>query len=514
MDIQFQYFFFSICIIFAVGILSFIKKSGNSKKNIPSPPGPAALPVIGHLHLLSSTLHISFKNLASKYGPFMLIRAGATTSYVVSNGAIAKEVFKTHDIKFAARPEFGSSDYQIYKDTLFSTLDYGKYWIFLKKICMMEILSTQQINRFADIRKEEMMDLLRIFLKRSEEGEGCDVGVEFMAMTNNLISRMTMSTRCSTNVSETAEIREVAKGITLISGLLSLGEAFTVLKKYDVFGAGRKVKALLLRFDALMDGIISKHEMEVRDWKKEKDMMDILLRISEDKTSDVKLTKTGIKGLFLDLFLGGTDTTSVALQWALAELLNHPDALKKLQNEIDKTVGLNRLVEESDVPNLPYLHAVVKETLRLHPSLPLVFRKCRENCKINGFPIAKNSRVVVNLYAINRDPKAWENAAEFVPERFLISTINAIGHDDPEDMKGQNFSYVPFGGGRRGCPGAGLATSVLHITLAAVIQCFEWKIKGAEKFNMEEGAGFSAAMVHPLLCYPILRVNPSNILNK
>lgn len=209
--------------------------------------------------------------------------------------------------------------------------------------------------------------------------------------------------------------------------------------------------------------------------------------------------------------MGGTDTTSVALQWALAELLNHPEALKKLQGEIDKIVGLNRLVEESDVPNLPYLHAVIKETLRLHPSLPLVFRKCREDCKINGFPIAKNSRVVVNLYAINRDPNAWENAAEFVPERFLINTINAIGHDDPEDMKGQNFSYVPFGGGRRGCPRAGLATSVLHVTLAGVIQCFDWKIKGADKVNMEEGAGFSAAMVHPLVCYPILRVNPSVI---
>ncbi|CAI9779450.1 unnamed protein product [Fraxinus pennsylvanica] len=482
-DSPFQYLFFPICIILLVGILSFIKKSANSKKKIPLPPSPTALPVIGHLHLLSSTLHISFKNLSSKYGPFMLIRAGSTTSYVVSNGAIAKEVFKTHDIKFAARPEFGSSDYQIYKDTLFSTFDYGKYWIFLKKICMMEILSTQQINRFADIRREEMMDLLRIFVKKAEEGEGCDTGVEFMAMTNNLISRMTMSTRCSTNADETSEIREVAKGITLISGLLSLGEAFTLLKKYDVFGAGRKVKALLLRFDALMDRIISKHKMEIQGGKREKDMMDILLRISEDRTSDVKLTKAGIKGLFLDLFLGGTDTTSVALQWALAELLNHPEALKKLQDEIDKTVGLNRLVEESDVPNLPYLHAVIKETLRLHPSLPLVFRKCREDCKIN----------------------------EFVPERFLINAINAIDHDDPEDMKGQNFSYVPFGGGRRGCPGAGLATSVLHITLAAVIHCFDWKIKGADKVNMEEGAGFSAAMVHPLVCYPILRVNPSVI---
>ncbi|CAA3014889.1 cytochrome P450 93A3-like [Olea europaea var. sylvestris] len=262
-----------------------------------------------------------------------------------------------------------------------------------------------------------------------------------------------------------------------------------------------------------MDGIISKHEIDIRDGKRERmDMMDILLRISEDKTSDLKLTKADIKGLFLDLFLGSTEETSVALQWALAELLNHPKALKKLQDEIDTTVGLKRLVEESDIPNLPYLRAVIKETLRLHPSLPLVFRKCREDSKINGFPIAKNSRIAINLYATNRDPKVWEDAAEFEPERFLINAINTIGLADEEDMKGQNFSYVPFGGGRRGCPGANLATSALHITLAALIQCFHWKIKGAEKVNMEEGAGFSVPMAHPLVCYPISRVNLSDIL--
>lgn len=210
--------------------------------------------------------------------------------------------------------------------------------------------------------------------------------------------------------------------------------------------------------------------------------------------------------------MGSTEETSVALQWALAELLNHPKALKKLQDEIDTTVGLKRLVEESDIPNLPYLRAVIKETLRLHPSLPLVFRKCQEDSKINGFPIAKNSRIAINLYATNRDPKVWEDAAEFEPERFLINAINTIGLADEEDMKGQNFSYVPFGGGRRGCPGANLATSALHITLAALIQCFHWKIKGAEKVNMEEGAGFSVPMAHPFVCYPISRVNLSDIL--
>ncbi|XP_073138330.1 cytochrome P450 93A2-like [Henckelia pumila] len=313
-------------------------------------------------------------------------------------------------------------------------------------------------------------------------------------------------------------VQQVAKGITLYSGLLSLGEAFPLIKKYDLFGAGRKIRGNLMRFDVLMNAVILKHEEEKKlgGVRATKDAMDNLLEYSEYRnqtSAEVKLAKKGIKGLFLDLFIRGTDTTSVALEWALAELINHPNTMKMLQNEIDSVVGSTRLVQESDIPSLPYLNAVVKETLRLHLSLPLVFRKCREDCMISGYNISKNSRVVVSIYAINRDPDVWENAIEFIPERFLGNTLNPVDHEDkPDDLKDQNFDYVPFGGGRRGCPGAALATAVLHITLATLVQGFDWKIEG--KVNIEEGVGLSAAMSHPLVCYPILRMDPSILLSK
>nr|GMD46395.1 3,9-dihydroxypterocarpan 6A-monooxygenase [Ipomoea batatas] len=429
---------FFVALPFAFIALSFITKHKKTA-NAHLPPSPPALPIIGHLHLLSFLWHQSFQKLALQYGPFIWLKTGGSSSYIVSNGAIAKQVFKHHDISFAARPEFGSSEHQIYKDTLFSTLDYSKYWIFLKKICMVEILSPQQINRFADVRQEEMMKLLDCFLDCAEKGESCDVGIRFMAMTNNLVCRLMMSTRCSTNENESSEIREIAKGITLLSGQVSAGEIFGPLKKYDLLGAGKKIKALLLRFDEFMDGIITQHENEMRDGKKEKkDMMDILLEIADDPNAEMKLTRNGIKGLFL----------------------------------------------------------------------------CREDCIINGYKIPKNSRLVVNLYAVNRNPEAWENAAEFVPERYLANTAEEnllIQPDELEGLQGQTFNYVPFGGGRRGCPGAALAAAVLHRTLGATVQCFDWKIKGAERVNMEEGVGFSAAMLHPLICYPVTRANPLKI---
>ncbi|KAJ8568635.1 hypothetical protein K7X08_028168 [Anisodus acutangulus] len=348
------------------------------------------------------------------------------------------------DINFAARPEFGSSEYQIYHDTMFSILDYNKLWIFLKKICMTEILSAQQICEFADVRKEEMMKLLEVSLS--------------------------MSTRTSTNVNESAEIREIAKGIVLLAGQLGLGEVFGPSKKYDLLGAGEKVKTLLLKFDMFMDEIIKKHEdQKLAGRKYRKDMMDILLEIADDENAEIKLTRSCIKGLSLDLFVGGSDTTSVGLQWGLAELLNHPKVLKKLQEEIERVVGLERLVEDSDIPNLPYL-----------------------------------------------DLNEWTDADEFIPERYLVNSDEnlAIEPDELEAMRGQNFCYVPFGGGRRGCPGAGLAAAaaaVLHRTLGVLIQCFDWKIKGAHKLNMEQGAGLSSTMVHPLVCHPVMRVNPQEI---
>nr|XP_016436223.1 PREDICTED: cytochrome P450 93A2-like [Nicotiana tabacum] len=184
-----------------------------------------------------------------------------------------------------------------------------------------------------------------------------------------------------------------------------------------------------------MDWIIKKHEEERRARSKEKkDMMDILLGIAEDKNTEIKLTRNGIKGLFLDMFLGGTYTTSVALKWALAELLNHPKTIKKLQQEIDRIVGV---------------------------------KTDWEDCEINGYKILKDSRLVVNLYAVNRDSNAWADADDFVPKRYLNLNENlAIEPDELEAIKeGQNFCYVPFGGGRRGCPGAGLATPILHRTL-------------------------------------------------
>lgn len=204
--------------------------------------------------------------------------------------------------------------------------------------------------------------------------------------------------------------------------------------------------------------------------------------------------------------MAGTDTSSAAMQWAMGELMNRPQAFNKLREEINEVVGPNRIVKESDVPNLPYLRAVIRETLRLHPSAPLIIRECAEDCKVNDSIVKAKTRVLVNVYAIMRDPESWTNPNEFIPERFLESSGEKIGEHQME-YKGQNFRYLPFGSGRRGCAGASLAMLVMHAAVGALVQCFDWKVKDGEEVDLNPGPGFASEMDTPLVCYPIPHLN-------
>jgi cytochrome P450 len=188
------------------------------------------------------------------------------------------------------------------------------------------------------------------------------------------------------------------------------------------------------------------------------------------------------------------------MQWTIAELINHPDVFNKVREEIKYVVGSTRLVEDSDVPNLPYLQAVVKEAIRLHPPAPVVIKECLQDCKIKDFDILEKTMVAINLYTIMRDAKIWDYPNDFRPERFMISSKEKDG-----------MEYIPFGAGRRGCPGSKLALSLIHTTIATMVQCFDWKVGGEgdhAKVNMQVGPGISMPMAQPLICLPVVHFNP------
>eukprot|EP01018_Ginkgo_biloba_P008242 Gb_16677 [translate_table: standard] len=226
-----------------------------------------------------------------------------------------------------------------------------------------------------------------------------------------------------------------------------------------------------------------------------------MLELSEDNTMEIKITRDNIKAVILDMLAAGTDTSSATLEWAMSELLLNPSMMKKVQDELESVVGLNRMVEESDLPQLEYLKVVVKETLRLHPPGPLLIpHEAREDCIVGGYNIPRKARIIVNVFALGTDPNSWEDAEKFKPERFI---------GNPIDVKGQNFELIPFGSGRRGCPGQPLATTVVEYALATLLHCFDWRLPDgmkAEDLCMTEEFGLSTPRSVHLVAVPTPRL--------
>lgn len=202
-----------------------------------------------------------------------------------------------------------------------------------------------------------------------------------------------------------------------------------------------------------------------------------------------------------EMFFGGTETTSNTTVWAMAELLRSPDSMRKLKAEIDQVTGSSRAVEEDDLPELAYLQAVVDETMRLHPALPLLLpRKAREDTEFMGYGIPKGTTLIVNAWSIHRDPESWEDPLSFKPERFLNSNIN---------HKGQHYEMIPFGSGRRSCVGMLMGERTIGLTLARLIQSFDWELPAnisPETLDMSETTGLSLRMNTPLKAVPRERV--------
>lgn len=202
-----------------------------------------------------------------------------------------------------------------------------------------------------------------------------------------------------------------------------------------------------------------------------------------------------------DMLAGAMDTTATAIEWTLSELIKHPRVMKKVQKELENVVGMEREVEESDLEKLEYLDMVVKETMRLHPVAPLLLPHAAiEDCNVNGFHIPRKSRVIINIFAIGRDPSIWTDAEKFIPERFDGSNI---------DFRGRDFQFIPFGSGRRGCPGMQLGITMVQLVVAQLVHCFDWELPNnmlPSELDMTEEFGLTVPRAKHLLAVPTYRL--------
>lgn len=430
----------------------------------------------------------------------MQLRLGSVRCVVAATPELAKEFLKTNEHVFSSRKRSTAIDIITYNSS-FAFATYGPYWKYIKKLCTYQLLGARNLKQFQPIRTLQVQTFLQVLMQKGKSGERLNVTDELGKLTLNVIWQMMLGIPCSGTEGKAA--RTVIREVTQVFGEFDVTDIIWLCKNFDFQGIRKRSEDIQRRYDALLEKIITDREKQRRSQgggKEVKDFLDMFLDIMESGKAEVNFTREHLKSLFLDFFTAGTDTTAIASEWAIAELIDNPDVLKRAQDEIDKVVGTNRLLQESDVPNLPYLNAAIKEAFRLHPPIPLLVRQSVSDCNIQGYMIPADSLLFVNIWSMSRNPEIWDNPTAFRPERFLDKEI---------DIKGQHFELLPFGTGRRGCPGVVLAIQEVTVAIGTMIQCFHWNLPdGSGRVDMTEQQGLSAPRAHDLICCVVPRVDP------
>ncbi|CAH2053249.1 unnamed protein product [Thlaspi arvense] len=493
-------FFSLLCYYF------FFKKPSGSKCGFDLPPSPPSLPIIGHLHLLLSTpTHKSLQKLSAKYGPLLHLRFFSVPMVLVSSASVAYEIFRTHDASISSRGPPPMEDSLFAGSSSFISSSYGDHWKFMKKLLVTKLLGPQALERSRGVRAGELERFYTRLLDKAAKEEHVEIINEAIKLSNNSICKMTMGRSCSEDNGEAERVRAVASDSLALGKKIVLGSVLRgPFKKLVMLLLKKEMMFVSNRFDELLEKILVEHE-EKQDGIHGTDLMEALLEAYGDDNAEYKITRNHIKTLLADILFAGTDTSAQATQWAMAELVNNPNVLETLREEIDSVVGKTRLIQETDLPNLPYLQAVVKEVLRLHSPGTVFGRISQEGFRMGRFYIPEETSFAVNVYAVMRDPHYWEDPDEFKPERFLLDSSRT---GEEQERREQAIKYIPFGSGRRGCPGVNLAYVFLGTAVGMMVQGFEWRIKGDgnNKVSMEEAVvGLSLTMAHPPKFTPVAR---------
>ncbi|WJX82443.1 unspecific monooxygenase [Trifolium repens] len=486
-----------LIVIICASIFIFIfRKLNQTKKSTKLPPGPHPLPIIGNILELGKNPHKTLTKLSQIYGPIMTLKLGAITTIVISSPQLAKQVLHENSQIFSNRTvphAICAVDHNKFSVGWVPTL---ALWKKLRKVCATKVFSTKMLDSTKILCQQKLQELLDYVNEKSKKCEVFDIGeVVFTTVLNSISNTLfSMDLAHSTPDEKSQEFKNIIWGIMEEAGKPNISDFFPILRPLDPQGLyGRMtnhMKKLCEIFDGIIEDRISSRASKV-DYEDCNDVLDSLLNNNNNiEETTFKLSRNEMVHLFLDLFVAGIDTTSSIIEWILAELLRNPDKLTKARKELCQIIDKDETIEESHISKLPFLQAVVKETLRLHPPIPLLLpHKCDENVNILGFNVPKNAQVLVNVWAMGRDPTIWENPNIFMPERFLECDIN---------YKGNNFELIPFGAGKRICPGLPLAHRTAHLMVASLLHKFEWNLADGlmpQHMNMDEQFGLTLKRV-------------------
>ncbi|KAL7186710.1 hypothetical protein ACSBR2_028439 [Camellia fascicularis] len=476
---EYQFPSFSILCTLFLFVFIVLKTGKRSKtNNLASklPPGPRKLPLIGNLHQLAGSLpHHALRDLANKHGPLISLQFGEVPTVIISSPEIAKEVMKTHDLIFSTRPQILATKIMTYGFTNIAFAPYGEYWRQIRKICTLELLSAKRVQSFRSIREEESSNFIRWIA--SKAGSPINLTQKIYSSAYTVTSRAAFGNKTKDQESYILIMKETVKAAS----------GFNIADFYPsaewlhlISGIKSKIEKLQKEADRILGNIINEHiagkATETGKDKADEDLVDALLKYHDHGTNEFSLTIDNIKAVIQDIFSAGSETSATTVDWAMSEMMKNPRIMRKAQAEVRQVFNGKGKVDETGIQELNYLKLVIKETLRLHPALPLLLpRECGQRSEINGYEIPVKTKVIINVWAIGRDPNYWSDPECFRPERFFDSSI---------DFKGNNFEFIPFGAGRRICPGMAFGLANVEMPLAHFLYHFDWKLPGG--MNQEE----------------------------
>ncbi|PSS00244.1 Cytochrome P450 98A2 like [Actinidia chinensis var. chinensis] len=502
----------ALSLLLAAFTIIFLAYNIYQKLRFRLPPGPRPWPVVGNLYDIKPVRFRCFEEWAKTYGPILSVWFGPTLNVIVSTSELAKQVLKDKDPQLADRHRSPSAAKfsRGGKDLIWA--DYGPHYVKVRKLCTLELFSQKRLEALRPIREDEVTSMVESIYKDctnpDNKGKALELRKYLGAVAFNNITRLAFGKRFVNSDGAIDEQGLEFKAIIANGNKIgaSLGMAMHIPWLQWMFPyLGNELTKHEARRGRLTKAIMEEHSLACRRTGDAKHHFVAALFTLRDQ---FELSEDTIIGLLWDMIIAGMDTTAISVEWAMAELIKNPRVQQKAQEELDRIIGPDRLMTESNFPNLPYLQCVAKEALRLHPPTPLMLpHRANANVKIGGYDVPKDSSVNVNVWAIGRDPSVWKSPLDFRPERFIEEDV---------DMKGHDFRLLPFGAGRRVCPGAQLAINLVTSMLGHLLHHFTWAPSNGlrpEEIDMEEAPGQVTYMRTQLLAVPEPRL-PSHLYKR
>ncbi|KAI3463822.1 hypothetical protein Pfo_020485 [Paulownia fortunei] len=472
-------------------------------------PGPSGLPLLGLvLSFTNSLTHRILFKLSQRYKAksLMAFSVGFTRFIISSSPATAKEILNSS--AFADRP-VKESAYELLFHRAMGFAPYGEYWRNLRRISATHLFSPKRVACFGEFRREIGLKMMEEIMLKMEKN--CEVEVKnvlhFGSLNNVMMSVFGKCYDFSGENGDGVELEGLVKEGYELLGIFNWSDHFPFLGWLDLQGVRKRSKRLVEKVNAFVGKIVEEHSvkraeyegLEVADDPHSHDFVDVLLDLEKEN----RLCDSDMIAVLWEMIFRGTDTVAILLEWILARMILHPNIQATAQDEIDSVIGTNRTVADSDLPNLPYLQAIVKETLRVHPPGPLLsWARLAIHDNLVGPPfIPAGTTAMVNMWAITHDNKVWPEPEKFRPERFLEEDVAIMGSD---------LRLAPFGSGRRVCPGKAMGLATVQLWLAQLLQNFKWIASHNCGVDLSECLKLSMEMKQPLICRAFPRISSRN----